>query len=170
MPQVSLQDKGNMATSLQGRALMRQFRQLVTWRQRILSRCGEVRSTKLKRGSRYGQGSWSCPLSWLTKLAPGLASTKTTLAGQFEARPQRTGQAAVRQHVPTAPSPAVHYRVSISDSALVTFGSLRNRLTSPSRLTRSLGLSPDADCRTEAKGRLCGMNGLSEKSSTRLLF
>lgn len=39
-----------MATSLQGRALMRQFRQLVTRRQRILSRCGELEVHQAQEG------------------------------------------------------------------------------------------------------------------------
>lgn len=31
-------------------------------------------------------------------------------------------------------------------------------------LSRRLGLSPDADCRSEARGRLCGMNGSGGQS------
>ena len=39
-------------------------------------------------------------------------------------------------------------------------------------LTRSvshLELSPSADCRSEARGRLCGMNGLSEQYALAIL-
>lgn len=71
--------------------------------------------------------------------------------------------------VSTAHSPAVHYRVPISGSALVNPGSLRNWLISMN-MSRWLELSPDADCRSEAKCRPCGMNGLSEQRNTRLLF
>lgn len=94
------------------------------------------------------------------------------VAGQFEALSHRTGQAAVRQCAHCSyylDSPAVHYPVPISGSALVNLCSMRNWLISM-EMSRWLELSPDADCRSEAKGRLCGMNGLSEQSSTRLLF
>lgn len=86
---------------------MRQFRQLVTRRQRILSRCGELRSTKLREGLTIRPRVLEPFLRWLTKLAPGLANTQAPLdtqpdlvAGQFEALSHRTGQAAVRQKCP----------------------------------------------------------------------
>lgn len=84
--------------------MMRQFRQLVTRRQRILSRCGELEVHRAQEGLTIRPRVLRLLLRWLTKLAPGLTNTRRPLdtqpdvvAGQFEALSHRTGQAALRQ-------------------------------------------------------------------------